>query len=98
MNTEEFKVKGKDLLNKIKEIIHEGNIRNITVKDESGKVLVKLPLTLGVIGALIAPMIIAVGTVGLLIGNYIITVERKEEKKDNEADNKQKNDEPDNKK
>lgn len=74
---EEFKVNGEDLLKKVKEIIHEGNVRRITIKDKNGKDLIVLPLTLGVVGALIAPALAAVGAVAALVTECSIVVERK---------------------
>ncbi|MFZ3387158.1 MAG: DUF4342 domain-containing protein, partial [Candidatus Hydromicrobium sp.] len=55
-NKEEFEVKGEDLLKKIKELIKEGNIRKITIKSEEGKTLIQIPLTLGVVGAILLPV------------------------------------------
>ncbi len=75
--TETFNVKGEDLLKKVKQLIHEGNIRKITIKDKEGKTIVELPLTIGVAGALIAPMLAAVGAVAALVTECSITVERK---------------------
>ena len=75
--TETFNVKGEDLLKKVKQLIHEGNIRKITVKSKDGKTIIELPLTLGVAGALIAPMLAAVGAVAALVTECSITVERK---------------------
>jgi hypothetical protein len=73
---EEFKVNGEDLIKKIKEIIHEGNVRRITIKDKNGKDLIVLPLTIGVVGALIAPAFAAVGAVAALVSECSIVVER----------------------
>jgi hypothetical protein len=75
--TETFKVNGEDLLKKVKELIHEGNIRRIIIKDKSGKTIVEFPLTIGVAGALIAPALAAVGAVAALVTECSITVERK---------------------
>lgn len=75
--TETFNVKGEDLLKKVKQLIHEGNIRRITIKDKEGKTIIELPLTIGVVGALIAPMLAAVGAVAALVTECSITVERK---------------------
>ena len=61
--TEEFNVNGDDLLKKVKEIIAEGNVRRITVRDKSGKNLVELPLTVGVVGAVLAPILAAIGAI-----------------------------------
>ncbi|MFZ3106802.1 MAG: DUF4342 domain-containing protein, partial [Candidatus Hydromicrobium sp.] len=60
-NKEEFEVKGEDLLKKIKELIKEGNIRKITIKSEEGKTLIQIPLTLGVVGAILLPVWAAIG-------------------------------------
>lgn len=73
---ESFSVKGEDLLQKVKEIINEGNVRKITIKDKSGKELIVLPLTLGVVGAVFAPALAAVGAIAALIAECTITVER----------------------
>jgi hypothetical protein len=75
--TETFKVNGEDLLKKVKELIHEGNIRRIIIKDKTGKTIVEFPLTIGVAGALIAPALAAVGAVAALVTECSITVERK---------------------
>ncbi|MCK4677163.1 MAG: DUF4342 domain-containing protein [Bacteroidales bacterium] len=72
----EFKVKGEELLKKIKELIHEGNVRRIIIKNEEGKSILEIPLTLGVIGAVIAPVLAAVGAIGALATSYSIEVER----------------------
>ncbi len=74
--TEEFKVNGEDLLKKVKEIIAEGNARRITIKNKEGKSIVELPLTIGVIGAALAPLLAAVGAVAALVTECTIVVER----------------------
>ncbi len=76
--TEEFKVSGEGLLQKIKELIREGNIRRIIIKGEDGKTLVELPLTIGLVGAALAPVLAAVGAIAALVANCTIIVERKE--------------------
>jgi len=76
MMTDEFKVNGELLLAKVKEIIKEGNVRKITIKDKDGKELMSFPLTLGVVGALIAPVLAAVGAVAALVTECTISVER----------------------
>jgi len=73
---ETFKVNGEELLKKIKEIINEGNVRRITIKNREGKTIVEFPLTIGVVGALLAPMFAAVGAIAALITECTITVER----------------------
>ena len=79
--TEEFKVSGEELLKKVKELIAEGNVRRISIKDKEGKTVVELPLTFGVVGAVIAPMLAAVGTIAALVTECTIVVERDEEQK-----------------
>ncbi|MDO8269156.1 MAG: DUF4342 domain-containing protein [Candidatus Levybacteria bacterium] len=76
-NEESFKVNGESLLQKVKELIAEGNVRKITIKDKKGKVLVVFPLTIGVVGAVVAPVLAAVGALASLIGECTISVERK---------------------
>lgn len=74
---EEFKVKGEELLAKVKQLVKEGNVRQITIKDKDGKTLVVLPLTVGVVGAVLVPVLAAVGTIAALVTECTITVERK---------------------
>lgn len=76
-HTEEFTVNGEELLAKVKSLINEGNIRRIIIKDEHGKVLVELPLTIGVVGALLAPVLAAVGAIAALVTKCTIIVERR---------------------
>jgi len=76
--TEEFKVNGEDLLKKVKELINEGNVRKIIIKNKEGKSLIELPLTIGVVGAVIAPMLAAVGTIAALVTECTIVVERED--------------------
>lgn len=73
---ETFKVSGEQLLKKVKELIKEGNVRKITIKDKNGKDIMSFPLTIGVVGAVIAPVLAAVGAVAALIGECSISVER----------------------
>ncbi len=73
---ESFKVNGETLLKKVKELIKEGNIRKITITDKSGKELVTFPLTFGVVGAVVAPVLAAIGALAALIGECTISVER----------------------
>ena len=68
-NEESFSVNGENLLKKVKEIIEEGNVRRITIKDKDGKELIAFPLTLGVVGAVLAPILAAVGAIAALIGD-----------------------------
>ena len=76
---EEFKVSGEALVDKIKELVHEGNIRRIIIKDKSDHTLIDIPLTFGVIGALLAPQLAAIGAIAALVTNATIVVEIVEE-------------------
>ena len=75
---EEFKVNGEQVMAKVKQLITEGNIRKITIKDKKGKELLTFPLTIGVVGTVIAPVLAAVGALAALIGECTISVEREE--------------------
>ena len=74
--TEEFKVNGEDLLKKVKHLIAEGNIRRITIRNKDGKNIVELPLAVGVVGAVLAPPLAAVGAIAALVTECTILVER----------------------
>lgn len=76
--TEFFKINGEELLHKIKDLIKEGNVRKVIISDQSGKELMSFPLTYGVVGTLLAPVLAAIGAVAALIGECIITVEKEE--------------------
>lgn len=76
---EEFKVSGEALVDKIKKLAHEGNIRRIIIKDKSDRTLVDIPLTIGVIGVLLAPQLAAIGAIAALVTNATIVVEIVEE-------------------
>jgi len=76
---ESFKSNGENLLKKVKELIEQGNVRKIILQDHSGKELMSFPLTVGVVGALVAPVLAAIGAVAALIGECTITVEREEQ-------------------
>jgi hypothetical protein len=75
VHREEFKVSGEALVDKIKELVHEGNIRRIILKDKSDRILIDIPLTIGVIGALLAPQLAAIGAIAALVSNATIVVE-----------------------
>ncbi len=75
---EEFEVDGDKVVETIKRLVHEGNIRRITIKDESGKTLIEIPLTIGVVGAVIVPVLAAVGALAALVARCTIVVEKVE--------------------
>ncbi|MBS1586298.1 MAG: DUF4342 domain-containing protein [Bacteroidetes bacterium] len=78
MAKESFKLDGESLLKKVKELINEGNIRRITIKDKEGKEVMNFPLTIGVVGVVLAPVLAAVGALAAVIGECSIEVEREE--------------------
>jgi hypothetical protein len=77
-NKESFTLNGENLLKKVKELIAEGNVSKITITDKDGKELASFPLTIGVVAAMIAPILAAVGALAAFIGECTITVEREE--------------------
>jgi hypothetical protein len=73
---EKFKVAGKDLGDKIGELIHEGNVRRIIIKDEHGHTFLEIPLTVATIGVVAAPVLAAVGAIATLVSKCEVVVER----------------------
>ena len=73
---EEFKVNGDSLIAKIKEIIHEGNVRRIIIKDDKGNTYIEIPLTVGIVGVVLLPVWAAIGAIAALAANFTILVER----------------------
>ncbi len=78
MNSNEFKVKGEDLLRKVRELINEGNVNRIIIKDQNDKIYLEIPVTFGLIGALIAPVLAAVGALAALAADFTIEVIRRD--------------------
>lgn len=76
---QEFKVSGDELIKKIKQLIHEGNIRRIIIKDDEGNTFVEIPLTVGIIGTALVPVWAALGALAALVSNFTIEVIKKEE-------------------
>ena len=83
--TEEFQVSGEKVVEKIKELIREGNVRRITLKNEDGRTLIEIPLTLGVIGTLLLPVWAGIGAIAALVANLTIAVEKVAEPDADEA-------------
>jgi hypothetical protein len=75
-STEKLDVKGGHLVAKVKELVHEGNVRRIIIKDSDGRTAMEVPVTLGVVGFIVAPTIAAVGAFAALAADYSIEVER----------------------
>ena len=78
-NREQHRVSGENVVAKLKELLHEGNVRHIVIKNEDGKTLIEIPVTLGVAGALLLPVWAAVGAIAAVVSNCSIEVERVEE-------------------
>ena len=76
--TETFRLDGGQVLDKIKELIHEGNIRRNILKNEAGKTLIEIPLTLGLVGAALLPVFAAVGALAAVATRMVIVVEKSE--------------------
>jgi RNA polymerase subunit RPABC4/transcription elongation factor Spt4 len=74
---EEYQVSADNLISKVKELVHEGNVRRIIVRSERGETLLDIPVTVGVIGALFAPYLAALGTIAALVTRCNIAVERR---------------------
>lgn len=77
--SEEYEVRGEDLLSRVKELVREGNVRRITIRSEEGNTLIEIPLAIGVAGALLLPVWAALGAVAALVANCTIKVERRED-------------------
>jgi len=76
VRVEEFRVNGDAVIAKVKEIIRGGNARRITLKNEQGETLIEIPLTIGVVGAILLPVWAAIGSIAALAANLTIVVEK----------------------
>lgn len=73
---EELKVLGKDLVEKVKALIHEGNVRRLIIKDDKGHTFMEIPVTIALIGTALAPLLAALGALAALVANFNLVVER----------------------
>ncbi len=94
---EEFSINGGEVVDKIKELIHQGNIRRIILKNADGGTLIEIPLTLGLIGAALMPVLAAVGAIAALVIKMTIVVEKVDKDKDKEAEEETKAETPEKK-
>lgn len=78
VHTEEFRVDGEKLISRIKELFHEGNVRRVIIKDKEGKTVMEIPVTLGVVGVLVAPQLAAIGAIAALLTEATVVVEKVE--------------------
>jgi hypothetical protein len=75
---EEFQVFARDLVDRVRELIHQGNVRRIIIKDQHGHTFVEIPVTVAAVGAVLAPVLAAVGAISALVAKFTIVVERSE--------------------
>ncbi|HEX4750324.1 MAG TPA: DUF4342 domain-containing protein [Bryobacteraceae bacterium] len=73
---EEAQVLGRDLVDKVRALIHEGNVQRVIIKDEHGHTFIEIPVTFAAIGAIAAPVLAAVGAISALVAKFTIVVER----------------------
>lgn len=76
---EEFKVKGKELINKVEELIHEGNVNRIIIKNSEGHTYLEIPVTVGVLGVVFAPVLAAVGALAGMAANFKLEIIRRKD-------------------
>lgn len=81
VRVEEFKISGNELVAKVKELLHEGNIRRVILKTEDGNTLIEIPLTVGIVGGLVGtalfPVVAALGAIGALVAHVTLVIEKK---------------------
>jgi hypothetical protein len=76
--TEEFRISGEELLAKVRELVHEGNIRKLIIRNEAGTTLIEIPLTVGLVGVALLPVWAAVGAIAAIATDCTIVVERRD--------------------
>ncbi len=76
VHTEEHRVSGERLVSKVKELIHQGNVRRLIVRNDDGHTIMEIPLTIGVVGAVLLPAFVALGAIAALASNYTLVVEK----------------------
>jgi hypothetical protein len=77
---EEVQVLGRDLVDKVKSLVHEGNVRRIIVRDEHGNTFVEIPVTVAAVGAVLAPVLAALGAISALVAKFTVVIVRSEDK------------------
>lgn len=76
LNFEEFKVQARDLVDKVGELIRQGNVRRVIIKDDKGRTFIEIPVTVAAIGVLAAPVLAAIGAMAALVANFTLVVEK----------------------
>ena len=84
VTTEEYKLSGETVVAKVREIVREGNVRRITLKNDEGRTLIEIPLTIGVVGAVLLPVWAAIGAIAALAADLTLKVERRETMQEND--------------
>ena len=84
VTTEEYKLSGETVLAKVRELVREGNVRRITLKNDEGRTLIEIPLTIGVVGAVLLPIWAAIGAIAALAADLTLKVERRGAQEDND--------------
>ncbi len=77
-SSEEHRVAGEKLVDRVKELVKEGNARRIIVKNDTGHTLLEIPLTMGIMGAMFLPVWVALGSIAALASHYTLVVEKKD--------------------
>ncbi len=73
---EEVQVLGRDLVDRVKSLIHEGNVNRIIIKDEAGHTFVEIPVSIAAVGVVLAPLLAAVGAIAAMVAKFTIVIER----------------------
>lgn len=76
IHTEEHQVSGEGLVARVKELIHDGNVRRVIIKNDEGRSIMEIPLTIGVVGAVLMPVFVALGAIAALAAHYTLVVEK----------------------
>jgi hypothetical protein len=76
--SESYRIKGEQLVTRVKELVHEGNVRRIIVKNDKSETIMEFPLTMGVVGAVLLPIWVALGAIAALAAHYTVEVEKHE--------------------
>ncbi len=79
LNFEEFKVQANELVDKVRELIHRGNIRRVVIKDDKGRTFMEIPVTVAALGVIAAPVLAAVGALAAMVARFTLVVEKAEE-------------------
>ena len=76
LDFEEFKVQARDLVDKVKELVHQGNVRRVIIKDDKGRTYIEIPVAIAALGVLAAPVLAAIGAMAALAAHFTLVVEK----------------------